>query len=269
MEVKRHIRDILYALKQKSILILAYHSIADGTDFYGVTTDMFRKQMGWLSRQNYAVINLDEAVGRFYSKQIDKKYVVITFDDGYKNNFTNAYQVLKAYNFKATFFIVTNAIGLKNVWDDSVLQLMNWDELNQLYDDGNIIGSHTHSHINLSGITDEELLSLELEYSCQVIQDKIKTTFIPFAFPYGAGVYNERVRQKVIKNYPCAVKSCGFFGNNSDADLWSLKRTRIDSTIGMKEFEYIAKGFHDIKFITFAFKELKEILREKWNERDS
>ena len=101
-------------------MILIYHSVNNGgfIPFISVNIKLFEKQMRFLSK------NLK--VGSIYDYINGKCDIVITFDDGYKDNYTNAYPILKKYGLTATFFLTTGLIGTKkSKWDDKIIYLIN------------------------------------------------------------------------------------------------------------------------------------------------
>ncbi|MFH1594355.1 MAG: polysaccharide deacetylase family protein [Candidatus Omnitrophota bacterium] len=141
--------------------ILMYHSVGEeGTalDGYGpklnVRTKTFAKQMKFLHESGYDVIPLSDLVERIKSgKRIPRKTVAITFDDGLKNNFYNAYPALRRYGFPATIFVVTDFIGTE--------KFLTRDDIITMQEDNVIVGSHTASHKWLPSLP-EELVKREL-----------------------------------------------------------------------------------------------------------
>jgi peptidoglycan/xylan/chitin deacetylase (PgdA/CDA1 family) len=99
--------------------------------------------------------------------------VTLTFDDGDKSHYTKFYKVLKKYDLKATFYIVTSRVN--NPF------MMTWDDIRDLYDNGNEIGSHSCTHIDLTMISDRELDS-ELKESKRILSEYNASTL---AYPYG------------------------------------------------------------------------------------
>lgn len=272
MNLQRHTRDLFYRLQQRSIRILAYHSVSGAANPYAVAPSVFDGQMAWLHRNGYEVIGLAEAVRRLKNGAVKPRSIAVTFDDGYRDHFTTAYPILKQHNFPAAFFVVTGAVGGTSVWEDWDLELMSWDELAQLSEEGHTIGSHTHSHPHLSRMQAVEAVNHELETSKRLIEEKLNPGFIPFAYPYGSGVFDQRVRKAVADcGFDCAVGSGGFFGNNPSTDLWGLKRHRIDRSTGLGGFVRIVKGRSDWEFVGFAKKELLELTKEKplWHQMTS
>ncbi len=117
----------------KNIAILMYHRIDDNVDDFwklNVSKGVFEKHISYISR-NYEVLRLDDD----WSKEVnsEKKYVVITFDDGYANNYTDALPILEEYHVPATFFVSTDLIDTNDMfW---------WDELEELLVTSGYVGS--------------------------------------------------------------------------------------------------------------------------------
>ncbi len=103
------IREILRLLPhQRGIKILAYHRVNDsGPDYLSLNTSVanFESQIRYLKR-HFKIISLEEAVQLLRSnKPISEDLFVITFDDGYKDNYINAFPILKKYKTPATIFL--------------------------------------------------------------------------------------------------------------------------------------------------------------------
>ena len=166
-----------------------YHSISEhiGKEKHNkwrVKPEDFEKQMNWFYKNNWKSFTISELVSL---DKIPEKSFVITFDDGFEDNFTNAFTILQKYNFKATIYLVPNQ--KTNHWEEkntSVLSnLLNNEQILQMQNSGLIeFGSHTLSHVNLSTITDEQLLN-ELKKSKEEVENIIKKECEAFAYPYG------------------------------------------------------------------------------------
>ena len=121
MRTDRFITEVIYAPLARllnnnnrlAIPILMYHSISENKSgkvhpYYEqhTTPEMFEKQMRYLHENNYKVISLEDIYDiSFTDRDENDKYIVLTFDDGYKDVFHSAFPVLKKYHFTATVFL--------------------------------------------------------------------------------------------------------------------------------------------------------------------
>lgn len=94
-------------------LILMYHGVVSETDYNLSVNHLsladFETQIKYLSA-NFEIVPLREIFNSYRAGSINRKQIAITFDDGYENNYTNAFQVLKKYNAPATIFVVTKML---------------------------------------------------------------------------------------------------------------------------------------------------------------
>ncbi|MFC1645699.1 polysaccharide deacetylase family protein [Candidatus Omnitrophota bacterium] len=115
-------------LKKGSFTILTYHRISDsnyGDPFLSVTPHNFERQIQYLTKK-YKIVSLEELTKLIQSQHpaVDN-YVAITFDDGYRDNYTNAYPILSKYNVSATIFLTTGFIGTDELfWWDKVARIV-------------------------------------------------------------------------------------------------------------------------------------------------
>ena len=113
---------LLSLFGKKGVIILTYHRVDSVAEpFSAVSLKNFEKQIGYLA-QRKKVISLEELIINIQKGiELPKGCVVITFDDGYKNNYTNAYPILKKYNMPFTIFLATDYIGSgKIIWYDEL-----------------------------------------------------------------------------------------------------------------------------------------------------
>ena len=116
--------------KKKKIIVIMYHSFTSGKDdkYKNVTIDAntFEKQMMHLKRY-YNVMPLEEIIIKLKNgKKIPGNSVALTFDDGYKSNYTLAYPILKKYDFHATIFLVTDYIDTGRwLWVNELEYILN------------------------------------------------------------------------------------------------------------------------------------------------
>ncbi len=106
----------------KCIQIFVYHRVNEEGDpfFPAIPTKLFERQLTYLASQ-YSVIGLEEAVERMKHGDVPDNTVVITFDDGYRDNYLNAFPILKKLSLPATIFLATDAMDSRRVlWHDRV-----------------------------------------------------------------------------------------------------------------------------------------------------
>lgn len=204
--------------------ILAYHHIAvrRPQNSYYVSPEIFEEQMQWLRKNDYQVISFDEfyeaAVGR---SKIPPKPVVLTFDDGNVDHYTNAFPILKKYNYKGIFFIKINSIAKNG-------RGMTWNKLKEMADAGMTIGSHSINHNNMANMK-ETTLEYELSESKKILEKNLGVEIKYFAYPGGA------YSPKTIE----AVKNAGYLAAvttkhkvdqeiKDDNSIYTLPRVHID-----------------------------------------
>jgi peptidoglycan/xylan/chitin deacetylase (PgdA/CDA1 family) len=246
--MKHQLTDIICSLKHNNILFLTYHSISNYNHAYCVNPIEFKNQMHGIAKLGLKVISIQEAVIKIIGNNIDQKYVVLTFDDGYFDNFKNALPILLDLNFKASFFIVTNALGKFNNWDNWPLKLMGIHHLEKFISLGFTIGAHTHNHANLNFNILPKKIEQELYEPYNILSNQLNLNFIPFSFPYGSGANNSLIYNTVKNIYDCAVVSGGFWGNNSYSELWRLKRILIDRKTNSYIFNKLINRNFDLNY---------------------
>lgn len=187
------------------ITILMYHKIGEpppGSKLkkLWVSSDMFRQQMTYLQKNGYTPI-LFKDIYACWDKQtpLPKKPVLITFDDGYANNYELAAPILKNFGFPATLFVVVQTVGWDNKWHDPAsetrIPMVSWAQLKEMKAAGWEIGSHTMNHPRLPKI-ELKNVSIEMEKSRAVITEFLGECPDTFAYPYGAGEDDETIRNK-------------------------------------------------------------------------
>ena len=160
--------------------ILTYHHINPDLKPtpYNVTPKVFAEQMDWLADNDYHVISYDD----FYhatlgAAALPENPVVITFDDGYRDQYEYAVPILKSHNYSAMFYIYTHFTKAADG--------MNWDMLRDLVKSGMEIGGHTASHAFLPALQGK-WLEYELAGSKQTLEEHLGVPIQYFAYPGGS-----------------------------------------------------------------------------------
>jgi len=216
------IAGFLWAKEQYVVPILMYHRIDDGAAIskISVSRESFKRQMSFLKRHNYNIVSLEELSDLIKNARIPYKTIAITFDDGYENNYTDAYPVLKEMGVPATIFISPGLIGRDGY--------LGWDEVIEMSESSVIsIGSHAMSHAYLPDLSAQDL-DVEIFDSKRAIEGRIGKEVNLFSYPMGG--FNDYVRDKVIEaGYRIAAATNP--GRDYPAhDLFAMKRLRISRT---------------------------------------
>lgn len=175
--------------KEGAVPILMYHGVGtESPDGWGdmlISADLFDKQLAYLKERGYKIVSVEELAERFRTNQSVDKYVAMTFDDGYVNNYKFAFPLLKKYDAKATFYIIYNAIGTEGYMSDLQVYEMLWAGMN--------IGSHSMSHVNLVE-TDASDYQRELAGSRMLLGQCFEEVIVE-SISYPNGAYNSLVMQ--------------------------------------------------------------------------
>lgn len=212
----------------QGVLILEYHKVNDRTkDEYTLTPEEFAEQMDVLKADGYTAISvLDFLRAKKGKQELPQKPVVVTFDDGYSDNYTEALPILEQRGMKATLFMVTNNIGLPGY--------LTWDQLHDMEKRGIELGSHTANHLPLTNMTVAEARD-EARKSKQMMEWKgLKTVFV---LSYPNGKY-DKFLPDILKEEEYLAAVTGDTGLNTfQTDPYRLLRTNIPpSHFGIKEF---------------------------------
>lgn len=168
--------------------ILYYHRVApDLSPHVGVSPEIFSRQMEFLKKIGLRGVPLKEGIK---SKDV-KNTCIITFDDGYLDNYEYAAPILETFGFRATIFCVSGKIGKVTDWTKDPLwggiPLMDAAEVRELNQRGFEIGSHTRTHCDLGILSREDPLQARREIfdSKTEIEDLLGDSVVSFCYPYG------------------------------------------------------------------------------------
>lgn len=223
-------------------IILMYHSISedDCGDPYTVTPASFEEQINWLIKNKFEFVSLHEIVSVINQRQLflKKRYVTLSFDDGYSDFMYNALPILRKHGIPSTLFIVTNKLGCKDDWSSSGAKrrLLTKDEIMHIKSFGDVtIGSHTLNHVDLTAL-DHPSLQNELIGSRKSLTE-FGESFYSFSYPWGK--YIEREKRAVREaGYDCAV-STDSYSKIGKKDIYNLGRLTMTCDFDFKKFENI------------------------------
>lgn len=168
----------------RNIPVLAYHRVGYTTDNLTVTPERFSNDLASLQERGYCSISLEEFQNFLDDRNVEmpEKPILITFDDGYLDNFENAYPILRKYGMVGTFFIITDML-----WTKERLTPENIVEMSQ---GGMSFGSHTVTHRALAEL-DQTAIYDELLNSKAALESVLGKKVDGIAYPRGS--YNEAV----------------------------------------------------------------------------
>lgn len=172
------------------VLVLCYHKIDDWEDPLSVFPEEFDAQIHHLKENNYHSITPDQLADYLKKKtSLPPRPVLITFDDGYEDNYKNAYPILKKYGFHGTIFIIVNSVGRPGY--------LTWEQAKEMSRNGISIQSHTMNHLPLSKLSEEKVKE-ELADSRKIIEKNIGQPVRYVAYPEGS--YNRLIEQLAEKS---------------------------------------------------------------------
>ena len=176
------------------LIVFMYHHIkpacenAEGEDLaFTITPEIFEKQVKYLLSKKYTFIGLEDLTS---GKKI-KNPVMITFDDGYIDNYNYVFPILKKYGIKAVIFLIATEIGNPGFFT--------WQQALKMQKSGLVsFGSHGLTHKNIRRMA-PSLAAKELKESKIILEEKLEHTVTAFCYPFGAGGTDKRVRKLVAE----------------------------------------------------------------------
>lgn len=216
----------------QGVLVLEYHHVNDdvGNDGWAYTVPVadFAEQLDYLQAEGYTTITMQDFMRAKKGKQeLPAKPVVLTFDDGYEDNYTTLLPMLEERHMTAVVYMVTNSIGRKDY--------LSWNQLRDMQARGIEIGSHTANHQPLTNL-DREKQAEEMKLSKLLMEWNGLKTIYSFSYPNGA--YDEGMPDLLRENeYLNAVTGDGGL-NTLKTNPYLLQRTNIPHPrLGLLEFK--------------------------------
>ncbi|MDN5294403.1 MAG: hypothetical protein PWQ31_1708 [Eubacteriales bacterium] len=259
----------------EGIPILMYHKVNSDRRSGGlglrVPVEEFEWQMGYLKRAGYTTITLQDLYDYLTTgKKLPPRPVVITFDDGYLDNYENAYPIMKKHGFCATIFVVAERVGGINSWDVQrgypANRLMTWEQLKELERNGFDIQAHTLTHPHLTRIPLPEA-EKEIGGCKRELEKRLGKKVNFFAYPYGE--YNRAIKDLVRKEgYLAAVVTRPQGKVKKGDDLYTLVRVRVNGYVDRQTFVNILADPKEGYRIFYEHKKnIKPVPREVPKER--
>ena len=227
-------------MKFRPIPVLMYHHIADDRE---VTPKQFEAHLRHLKGKGYRTPSLKELYAVLTGgKETSDKLVVITFDDGYSDNWICAWPLLKKHGFRAVIFVTTERLreggGTRPTLAEGALSpdtqarerapegFLTWDELGAMTSSGVFeAGSHTHTHRGFVKLSSYADLGWELETSAALIEEHTGTRPLSLGWPWG---HHERSWEGAVRNAGYRLAFTTVTGvNRPGCDPLYLKRIKV------------------------------------------
>ena len=199
--------------------ILGYHRVGEarGDHVPTVSREAFARQLAFLARARYRVVDLAEVVAYLERGQrLPRRHLVITFDDGYEETSSIAWPLLKRFGFPSTVFVTPAEVGLPG--------FLTWEQIADLAREGMTIGSHTMHHSYLP-LVREERLPEELVESKRIIEARIGRPVHFVSYPIGG--FTPQAQTVVKQAGYLAACTTNRTANGASIDRYALRRIKI------------------------------------------
>ncbi len=247
-------KKLLSGNNSRQIISLMYHSISSGNSDvkspWCISLDQFTQQLDLLQAYGWTSVCAHQLSK---PSELPPKTVVITFDDGYANNF-KAFEELLTRNMLASWFVVTNDIGKLSSWSDTdaaSAKLLETAQLLEMQAAGMEIGSHTLSHCRLTQASNKQI-EIELLQSRRYLSELLDHSITSLAYPYG--LYNSSILSATklagyqvafttnsgfgfVNNNPLEVRRVSIMANDS-LSTFARKLTFADNDVSWKKMSH-------------------------------
>lgn len=231
-----------------SVPILMYHHVNPTGTALNVRPELFDAQINYLKNAGYTTIGVKDLVGILKGEHASaKKHIMLTFDDGWLDNWFYAFPVLLKYSVKAVIFPVTSWMSNRPVRlnqmplpthkrcmemvregkTDEVI--ISWQEAREMLESGLVeFGSHTHSHMRWKpsmGMPEKDYIETELSSSKKLLEENLGIRVTSLCWPWGE--YNETSRRIACETGYTVLFTTRKGTNYKDEHLLSLRRIVI------------------------------------------
>jgi len=219
--------------KAAVVPILMYHHLqdlpGDASELrltWTVSPQNFEAQMNLLGQRGFHSVTMAQLVAHLKSgKPLPAKPIVISFDDGWAEQSTVAFPILKKYNLIGTFFVYTRPIDHA--------QYMTWAQLQEMSAAGMDIQPHTLTHPHLRTLPPDEAMK-EITESKNILETRLGKPMVAFAYPFGE--YNAAVIDMLKRaGYASAVTLAAGYNQRAD-ELFTLHRIRVSYRDTLEDF---------------------------------
>ena len=225
---------MLVKTEKQTIPVLMYHSISPsatpGYLPFAVPPSLFAEHMAYLADRGYTPMTVTQFIGAADQTRdtCPQRPVVLTFDDGFLDFFTEALPVLRRYGYPATLYLATGYIGGTSRWmqreGEASRPIVTWDQVREISASGVECGGHSHRHLQLDTLP-RALARDEIVRCKSLLEDHLGQEVSSFAYPHG---YHSAVTKRLVREAgytsACAV---GYAMSSRTADPFAIERLRM------------------------------------------
>lgn len=274
-----------------SVPVLMYHHVSPVEGAINASPENFEDHLAWLARHGYCSLTTDEFAAYLQGEPVSRKSVLITFDDGYLDNWVHAFPLLKKYGYKAAVFVVTSRIGqgparplagqqgepetpshaecerrIAAGEADSVM--LRWSEIQAMQESGLVeFHSHTHTHTRWDkserAHEKNQLMAQEFQQSRQALIENLGGVSEHFCWPQG---YFDADYVRVAKEagFRYLYTTHAFGQNRPGSDPAHIYRFAVRNTTGASVGRRIQVAAHPVIAPVFnRFKLWKRARRQR------
>ncbi|MEO1666316.1 MAG: polysaccharide deacetylase family protein [Chloroflexota bacterium] len=229
-------------LRRIRVPVLMYHYVSelppDADEFrvnLTVTPDIFRSHLEFFRENDYTPISLKELDDALrHGTELPEKPVVLTFDDGHLDHYTNAFPLLQEFGYTGTFFVITSLL------DNDHPDYINWEQAKEMADAGMGIEPHTKNHINLTE-RNRDTLVYEILGSIESVEAHLGQR--PQMFSYPAGRYDDATLAVVAEADIARAVTTEPGSLHTTSNTLLLSRLRVTGNMSPAGLVYIIENF--------------------------
>jgi peptidoglycan/xylan/chitin deacetylase (PgdA/CDA1 family) len=227
--------------RPRGVRIVHYHFVFDDE------LRSFERQLEWF-RAEFEPVSLTEAATRLQRGDVGGRELVVTFDDGFRNQALNAAPLLREAGFSACFFLITGLVEApagdvlafcnRRLHLPRPIDVMSWEDAQRLLELGHEVGSHTRTHPNLARLGAGPLED-ELRGSRDELQQRLGRPVRHVSAPYGNAASFAPSVSNAARESGYATCSSALRGiNPAGADVYALRRDHLSASWPLREVRY-------------------------------